>query len=231
MKYPTVHTLLNKEYQESYPIYPTVKKPSKPSVFLTIFAIVFEVLFIVDLILDFVNGKELMTIIIDIVIVVLYAGISLMVAFLWNDYRHTKKLYNELNDFEILSEGNPAVMAKKVVAYYNRDKYISARNTADFEFGKIRSRAPKKYERLVNQATASAEENDNIMRVVLKDPAILKQFANFDKSEAKLVATIVKRHEELSKKNPEELAKLEKDFDHLDDMRKFSRKWIQKKRK
>lgn len=231
MKYPTVHTLLNKEYQESLPIYPTVKKPSKPSAFLTIFAIVFEILFIVDLILDIILGKELMTIIIDIVIVVLYTGISLMVALLWKDYRHTKKLYEELNDFEILSEGNPAVMAKKIVAYYNRGKYISARNIADFEFGKIRDRAPKKYKRLVNQATASAEENDNIMRVVLKDPVILKQFTKFDKAEAKLVAAIVKRHEELGEKTPEELAKLEKDFDHLDDMRKFSRKWIQKKGK
>lgn len=231
-KFPNIYQFVDKDYRRIFPMYQEMEEPSKPSKEFAVAGGVFEVLFILNLVVDLIRGKEWPFITVDIVLVVVYTVILAMYISLWNRYKRIHKLWKDLDTLNKCSASNPTVKIAELLAYYSRGKYIKARNTADRVWMSVKESSSEEYfESLTKNMDEEADKLDKVLTVVAKDPKILRSILKLDVAEEKVRNEMFARYEELANLSDEELAKVEKKYDKLENMRKLTREWNKKKEK
>lgn len=204
-------------------------EPQKPSVWLLIFVVAFIIWLIVDLILDYINQKELIDIVFDWMLLGLWIFVAVCIVQAWLQYKRVKEIYDWLKDQDAIAKANPAVRIAETFVYFRRSKYYQTRDLTCSEYELMKKRAPKKYARIIASLPEDTKTCEEIRRIIFKDPSILKEVAKHEKEQAKIEDDLMVKYKELLDMSPEERKEVEKKYDSATRSRNYARQYYKKK--
>lgn len=195
--FPDYKTYIDTQYQEDFPIYPRPSKINTMSKWTPILTSVLAGLLTISAVLDAIAGKSLPTIIVGAILAVTMIIVAIFEFQLQRDTKQMNTVVESLHNSEELLNCNPNYVMEKIFAYYRRGRFIHVSNVTTNEYNKMKSRAPKKFEKLMESRKEDGKTCEEIMGLVFSDSTILKDLVKIDEAYEKVGDKIQAKYEEL----------------------------------